>query len=137
MSADWITMLPLKVFTAIKRNFSETVKESYNMSDKNFSTVVSNDSPAVFPFVTVQMLPGNEIGQTFEANEIEAGMFTFQIDVFSNKTQTEARKVMNEIVQIMKKMGFRVAQIPYFNDTEDYHKMIARFNKSFSGEEAF
>lgn len=137
MSVDWVTMLPLKVFTTIKTNFSQTVKDSYGMTDKNFSTVGSNDAPAVFPFVRFQTLPGSEQGQTFEANEIEAVSFTFQVDVFDNKGQARARKVTNEVTRIMKTMGFRVYQTPSTNDTEDFSRMTTRFTKPFSGEEAF
>lgn len=137
MSTDWITMLPLKVFTAIKTEFSQTIKDTYSMTDKNFSTVGSSDTPAVFPFVRFQTLPGSEQGQDFEKNNINAGAFGFQIDVFDNKTQGNARKVMNEVVRILKKQGFDINQFPTFEDTKDYHRMTVRAKKSFGDDEAF
>ena len=137
MGSDWITMLPLKVFTAIKTEFSQTIKDTHEMTDKNFSTVGSSDTPAVFPFVRFQIMPGAEQGQDFEKNEINAGTFAFQIDVYDNKTQTRARKVMNEVVRILKGKGFDVNQFPTFEDTKDYHRMIVRVRKSFGDDEAF
>lgn len=135
--SEWITKLPLKIFTTIKTQFSQTIKDSFGMTDDNFSTVGSSDTLAVFPFVRFQILPGNEQGQTFETNEFEAGLFSFQIDVFDNKTQSSARNVMTEIVRIMKIMGFRVNQMPSFEDTKDVHRMTARFQKVYSKDEAF
>lgn len=135
--SEWITKLPLKIFTTIKTQFSQTIKDSFGMTDDNFSTVGSSDTPAVFPFVRFQILPGSEQGQTFETSNFEAGLFSFQIDVFDNKTQSRARKVMTEIVRIMKTMGFRVNQMPSFEDTKDVHRMTARFQKVYSKDEAF
>lgn len=127
--SDWDMMIPLMVFTRIKQNFSQTIKNTYSMTDKNFSTVGSSDTPAVFPFVYVQTLPGAEQGIDMQGVSINAGLFAFQIDVYSNKTQTEARKVLSEVRRIMKEMGFECNQMPSFESTKDVHRMTARFRR--------
>lgn len=127
--SDWDMMIPLMVFTRIKQNFSQTIKDKYSMTDKNFSTVGSSDTPAVFPFVYVQTLPGAEHGIDMQGVSVNAGMFSFQIDVYSNKTQTDARKVMAEVRRIMKEMGFECNQMPSFENTKDVHRMTARFRR--------
>jgi hypothetical protein len=127
--SDWDMMIPLMVFTRIKQNFSQTIKDKYSMTDKNFSTVGSSDTPAVFPFVYVQTLPGAEQGIDMQGISVNAGMFSFQIDVYSNKTQTEARNVMSEARRIMKEMGFECNQMPSFENTKDVHRMTARFRR--------
>ena len=109
--SDWDMMIPLMVFTRIKQNFSQTIKDKYNMTDKNFSTVGSSDTPAVFPFVYVQTLPGTEQAVDMQGISVNAVTFAFQIDVYSNKTQTEARNVMSEVRRIMKEIGFECNQI--------------------------
>ncbi len=131
--SDWDMMIPLMVFTRIKQNFSQTIKDKYSMTDKNFSTVGSSDTPAVFPFVYVQTLPGSEQGMDMQGISVNAGLFAFQIDVYSNKTQSEARTVMSEVRRIMKEMGFECNQMPSFENTRDVHRMTARFRRVIGG----
>lgn len=129
MGLEWVYRIPLMVFTKIKTDFSPTLKEKYNMSDvKNFSTVGSSDTPAVFPFVYVKWLPSSERGRTFE-REINGGKFAFQIEVFDNQTQSRTRIVMTEVARIMNQMGFISDDFGTFEDTADIHRMISRFSR--------
>lgn len=130
-------MIPLKVFTEIKRGFSQTIKDKYSMTDKNFSTVGSSDTPAVFPFVYVQTLPATEQGRDLQGTSVNGGLFSFQIDVYSNKTQSDARKVMTEIVQIMKVLGFEITSMPSFQQANDVHRMTARFSRLIGANDKF
>ena len=126
----WYMMIPLMVFTKLKQNFSQTIKDTYKMTDSNFSTVGSSDTPAVFPFVYVNALPATEQGRDLQGTSVHGALFTCQIEVYSNKTQNDARNVMSEIARIMKTMGFEIISIPSFEDTKDVHRMIARFRRS-------
>lgn len=81
MSVEWDELVPSTVFTRIKTNFSDSLKKKYKMTDKNFSSVGSSNTPAVFPFVRLQLLPGSEIGEDLEGDKINAEKFSFQIDV--------------------------------------------------------
>lgn len=127
--SDWYMKIPLMVFTKLKQNFSQTIKETYKMTDKNFSTVGSSDTPAVFPFVYVQTLPATEQGRDLQGTSVNGALFTFQIEVYSNKTQNDARNVMSEIARIMKTMGFEIVSMPSFENTKDVHRMTARFRR--------
>lgn len=127
--SDWYMKIPLMVFTKLKQNFSQTIKETYKMTDKNFSTVGSSDTPAVFPFVYVQTLPATEQGRDLQGTSVNGALFAFQVDVYSNKTQSEARNVMSEITKNMKTMGFEIVSMPSFENTKDVHRMTARFRR--------
>lgn len=127
--ADWTDMISSNVFTRIKNEFSSTLKAKYKMKDENFSTVGSSDTPAVFPFVYVQLLPSEETGQDIEGTTINAGWFTFQIEVTDNQTQARAKDVMSEIKRIMKSMRFTVQCTPTLEDTKDTHRAIMRCNR--------
>lgn len=127
--ADWTDRISSIVFTRIKNEFSSTLKTKYQMADSNFSTVGSSDTPAVFPFVYVQLLPSVEQGQDLEGNEINAGLFTFQIEVTDNQTQARAKDVMSEVKRIMKSMRFTVQPTPTLEDTKDTHRAIMRCNR--------
>ena len=127
--ADWTDRISSTVFTRIKNEFSSTIKKNYKMKDENFSTVGSSDTPAVFPFVYIQLLPSVEQGQDLEGNEINAGLFTFQIEVTDNQTQARAKDVMSEVKRIMKSMRFTVQCTPTLEDTKDTHRAIMRCNR--------
>ena len=127
--ADWTDIISSNVFTRIKNEFSSSLKEKYKMKDENFSTVGSSDTPAVFPFVYVQLLPSAEQGQDIEGDRINAGLFTFQIEVTDNQSQTRAKAVMSEIKRIMKSMRFTVQPTPDIQDTKDIHRAIMRCNR--------
>ena len=99
------------------------------MTSSNFSTVGSSDNQAVFPFVYIQLLPSTEQGQDIEGNAINAGLFTFQIEVTDNQTQERAKDVMSEVKRIMKSMRFTVQPTPDIQDTKDTHRAIMRCNR--------
>ena len=127
--ADWTDRVSSVVFTRIKNEFSSSLKEKYKMTSSNFSTVGSSDTPAVFPFVYVQLLPSAETGQDLEGTTINAGLFTFQIEVTDNQSQTRAKDVMSEVKRIMKSMRFTVQCTPTLEDTKDTHRAIMRCNR--------
>ena len=127
--ADWTDRISSVVFTRIKNEFSSTIKTKYKMTSRNFSTVGSSDTPAVFPFVYVQLLPSAETGQDLEGATINAGLFTFQIEVTDNQTQARAKDVMSEVKRIMKSMRFTVQCTPTLEDTKDTHRAIMRCNR--------
>lgn len=126
---DWTDRISSVVFTRIKNEFSSTLKTKYKMTSSNFSTVGSSDTPAVFPFVYIQLLPSAEQGQDIEGNTINAGLFTFQIEVTDNQTQARAKDVMSEVKRIMKTMRFTIQPTPDIQDTKDTHRAIMRCNR--------
>ena len=126
---DWTDRISSIVFTRIKNEFSSTLKTKYKMADSNFSTVGSSDTPAVFPFVYIQLLPSAEQGQDIEGNEINAGLFTFQIEVTDNQTQARSKEVMAEVKRIMKAMRFTVQPTPTLEDTKYTHRAIMRCSR--------
>ena len=127
--ADWTDRISSVVFTRIKNEFSSSLKTKYKMTSSNFSTVGSSDTPAVFPFVYINLLPSVERGQDIEGNTINAGLFTFQIEVTDNQTQARAKDVMSEVKRIMKSMRFTVQCTPTLEDTKDTHRAIMRCNR--------
>lgn len=131
MGVIWVMIIPSIIFTKIKTEFSSKLKEKYNMTDKNFSTVGSSDTPAVFPFVYLQSIEPIETGMDLEATNINGGIFSFQIDVTDNQSQYRAKEVMTEVLRIMKKMGFQCKPMPSFDDSvKDVKRMVARFQRA-------
>lgn len=131
MGVEWVSMLSSIVFSRVKHSFSAKIKKDYGMTDdNNFSTDLSRYTKAHFPFVLFQILPSLEQGRDTEGTTINAGLFTFQIDVTDNKSQARAKNVAFEILRIMKGMGFEVTAMPSFEDTKDVHRCTARYRRS-------
>ena len=133
--AEWTDRISSVVFTRIKNEFSSSLKTKYKMTSSNFSTVGSSDTPAVFPFVYIQLLPSVEQGQDIEGNTINAGLFTFQIEVTDNKKQVIAKEIMAEVKRIMKSMRFTVQPTPDIQDTKDTHRAIMRCNRRIGSDD--
>ena len=133
--ADWTDRISSVVFTRIKNEFSSSLKTKYKMTSSNFSTVGSSDTPAVFPFVYIQLLPSSEQGQDIDGNAINAGLFTFQIEVTDNQTQSRAKDVMSEVKRIMKSMRFEAQTTPKLEDTKDTHRAIMRCNRRIGSDD--
>ena len=129
MATDWIMMLPTIVYSRIVAEFSTDIKAKYKMTNANFSTVSSSDTPSIFPFVYVNGLPATEVGQDLEATSINGGLFTFQVDVYDNASQQTARAVMGEIVRLMKKMKFNIVAMPSFESVDKVNRCTARFRR--------
>lgn len=127
MDYEWLSRLPSKVFSRIENRFSADLKESYNMGSENFSTVGNSKEPAVFPFVYVQSLPGVERGNDLGGKSCNAGLFSFQIDVTDNSSQTVAKTVSYEVLRIMKSMGFEVISMPSFEVSDNLYRCTARY----------
>lgn len=128
--SEWIMHIQSRVYERIKTEFSEEIKTQYTMTDKNFSTVSKSVTTAVFPFVYVHLLPAVETGADLDGTTVNAGLFTFQIDVYDNRFQTRTRAVMGEIVRIMKTMRFQITAMPEIESIEeDEHRATARFQR--------
>ena len=135
MSVEWDELVPSTVFTRIKTNFSDSLKKKYKMTDKNFSSVGSSDTPAVF--LRLQLLPGSEIGEDLEGDKINAEKFSFQIDVTDNQSQYRAKEVMREVKRIMKTMRFRGSSMPTQDDTKDTYRQTARFSRTIGKNDIY
>ena len=137
MSVEWDELVLSTVFTRIKTNFSSSLKTKYKMTDKNFSSVGSSDTPAVFPFVRLQLLPGSEIGEDLDGDKINAEKFSFQIDVTDNQSQYRAKEIMREVKRIMKTMRFRCSSMPTQDDTKGTYRQTARFNRTIGSNDVY
>lgn len=137
MAVEWEELVPSIVFTRIKTKFPKDLKTKYKMTNRNFSTTGSSDTPAVFPFVSVKLLSNSETGEDLEGNTINSGVFSFQIDVTDNQSQTRAKEVMREVKDIMKIMRFKGTSMPTQDDTKDTHRQTARFSRQIGSGDVY
>ena len=132
----WVIYKQKQIFTLLKNEFSNAIKEKYNMTSNNFTNLDATDTSAVFPKVKFKTLPGAEQGRTFEPG-VNAALFTFQVDVTDNQTlPTRAEEVMEEVARILSGLGFEMSAIPNFESNVDgVHRMTARFRRLIGANE--
>lgn len=126
--SEWIFLVPSVVFSRIQEEFDAELKSKYGMTTANFSTTDSANKSAVFPFAFINPIQGSETGQTLDGQSVNGGLFSFQIDVYDNKTQQRARTVMAEICRIMKSMHFEIVAMPTV-ESGDTHRCTMRFRR--------
>lgn len=126
--SEWIFLVPSIVFSRIQAEFDAELKSKYGMTTANFSTTDSANKSAVFPFAFINPIQGSETGQTLDGQSVNGGLFSFQIDVYDNKTQQRARTVMAEICRIMKSMHFEIVAMPTV-ESGDTHRCTMRFRR--------
>jgi hypothetical protein len=126
------------VFTHIITRFSSSLMSEFSMTKQsNFSTNSHNNTNSVFPYVYIHLMPAVEVGNTLDNTVICGGMYTFEIRVTDNKSQSRARRVMAEVVRIMKLLRFSVTSMPYFDNSETTYVQIARFRRVIGADDKF
>lgn len=103
-------------------------------------TSTEQDTPSRLPAVYVKQLNNSDIATDLENNE-NAALSEIEIQTYSNKSQTEARKIMNRQCDIMRELDYiRVTgPLPVANTASPgIHRMTARFRRTIcAGEEEY
>lgn len=120
----WTSDISSMVFTRIKAEGTNKLKARY--PDINFTASDRASTNPKFPTVLVQEIGSAERGHDLDGVSINAVLCTFQIDVIDNQTQNRAKDVINEIVNIMKKMRFSVVAMPEFQNTDSTYRCVMR-----------
>ena len=132
----WVSEIPDKVFTRLKGNFSKALKTEYKMTNSNFSSSAFSDTPSVFPFVCLKLLQPSEVGQDLEGTCINGALFTFQVDVTDNSSETTAKIVSDEVLRIMKKYGFDAVGMPYSDtSTKGTFRIVSRYRRTIGAND--
>lgn len=121
MDTEWVSRLQSMFFTKIKNEFSEDLKTEYSITSNNFSTVRSNNLPAVFPFVSIEEIETDETGNDLEGTDVNGVRYGLKISASDNNSQKNAKKVAYEVYRIMKTMRFS-CKMPHLQpETNNVH----------------
>lgn len=96
----------------------------------NFTTSdISNTNPS-FPNVYVHLMDFPQIGQSLDNKVFGGGTAVFQIEVEDNKSQSNARKVMNAVIDILNgQCGFEVMYGPTNINKDTTYRQVARLQR--------
>lgn len=131
----WTNDVSIKVFATVKTESSKILLSKY--PDIFFTSSDKAQTSPKFPTVYIHEVGTTEQGMDLENTQINAGLFTFQIDVFDNQNQNRARDVMGEVMKVMKSMRFSVISMPEFQNTADTYRQTARFRRLIGYGEQF
>ena len=127
MSNTWFSQIESSVFTYIEYMLTEKLLSPY--PDLNCTTKSQSTTPSVFPTLYLHNLTPIEQGQDFENNEVNAVLSTIEIQVFSNKSEDEANKIMTSAIKLMKDLRWSVTMFPDPQTNEKFSYTVARFRK--------
>lgn len=130
---DWAIDLESTVTTLVKVKTLTQLKKTYP------KIVITNEGEssgqAVFPTVYIHLLPAVEQGQTLDGQTINALLATFQVDVTTNTSKADCRKVMATITDTFKIMRFQGNAMPEFSISNKVHKSTARFRRMIAAND--
>ena len=100
----WAYLIGKKVYSTVSYKAEKILKDDYpniKITDNGKAS-----SKPKFPTVYIHELPGQEIGQTLDGQDINGVLETIQVDVTTNTDPSDAREVMSVVADIFKKMRF-------------------------------
>lgn len=118
--SEWYSDIEAKVFNIVKTRTSNEISGIYWTSVSK--TITESD----FPCVYIYLVDSYETGEDISHDEVHAVRATFQIEVYSNKSKNEARKIIDEICAQFKALRFSISTIPNFSADGNVHIGKAR-----------
>ena len=106
MEADWYMQIQSKVFTQV----SYLMKKKY--PTLKTTTKNENGMPAEFPTLFLHELTAVEAGQDLTNESVNAVISTIEIQVWTNTTETDCRKIIAEAVSQMKALQYNIISMP-------------------------
>lgn len=106
MDNNWYMQIQSKVFTQV----SYMMKKKY--PTLNCTTKNENGMPAEFPTLYLHELAPVEQGQDLTNETVNAVLSTIEIQVWTNTTETDCRRIIAEAVSQMKALQFNVPSMP-------------------------
>lgn len=130
---DWAIDLENTVTALVKAKTLTQLKKTYPKIA--ITNEGENSGQAAFPTVYIHLLPAAEQGQTLDGQTINALLATFQVDVTTNTSKSDCRKVMAVITDTFKTMRFQGTSMPEFSISNKVHKSTARFRRMIAAND--
>lgn len=124
---DWATDLESTVTALVKAKSLPQLQKKY--SKIRITDEGENSGSAVFPTVYIHLLSPTEQGQTLDGQTINALLATFQVDVTTNTSKSDCRKVMATVMNVFKKMRFQGKSLPETSINNKIYHSVARFSR--------
>ena len=137
VSNTWFSEIESTIFTLLQYLLAE--KSDAPFPRLTCTTSSQNETVSgvgLFPTLYVHMLPPIEVGNDLDNVSVNAIRATFDLQVYSNKSEVEARKIMDACIMEMKKLRFNVSMFPDPQTTNGVYYCIARFTRVIGSGDA-
>lgn len=124
---DWATDLESTVTALVKAKSLPQLQKKY--SKIRITDEGENSGSAVFPTVYIHLLSPTEQGQTLDGQTVNALLATFQVDVTTNTSKSDCRKVMATVMNVFKEMRFQGKSLPETSINNKIYHSVARFSR--------
>lgn len=104
-------------------------KLSGKYQDINFTTSDRSMKNPKFPNVYIKKMQGSAIGGTLEDAKVNGIISTYQIEVTTNTSQSDAENVADVIADIMTDMGYSMIGDPFADNTDDIYRNVSRYQR--------
>lgn len=137
ISDVWFSQIESTVYTLLQYDLVDKAYAPFpNLNCTTSSENESLEGISDFPALYIHMLPSQEVGNTLYNGDIPALRVTFELQVFSNKSESECTKIMNACIMEMKKLYFTVSMFPDPQTSDKKYFAIARFTRIIAGGDA-
>ena len=130
-SETWYSEIESTIYTHLQHVLVEVVDAPYpelNCTTSNRSESLENISD--FPNLYVHLLPPAELGNDLTNVTVNGIRATFELQVYSDKSESECREIMTACIQEMKKLCFNVSMFPDPQTaSEKKYYALARFTR--------
>lgn len=106
MADDWFSKIQGKVFNQVQYMLKKTYP-SLICTTKNES-----ETPAKFPTLYLHELQPLEVGQDLTNDSVNAIRCTIEVQVWTNTTEADCRKIVTSAVNEMKRFKFNISALP-------------------------
>lgn len=131
--AQWYADLESKIFTIVQYHL-KTEKDA-PFPKLKCTTASSSDFPTEFPTLYLHELSPLENNQDMENDEVISILHSIEIQVFSNKSESEVRSIMASAIDEMKKLRYSVTLFPDPTTTNKVSSAVARFRRTIAKDD--
>lgn len=130
----WATEIDTTVLSRLRsRGYADLRKNYPNI---NFTDDDRAPTTPKFPTVFYINISSAERGQTLDGKSVNALLHSVQIEVSDNsQTSATVKEVMSKICDYMKDMRYEVVNMPFFQNTDNVRRMVARFRRTIGAND--
>ena len=130
----WATEIDTTVLSRLRsRGYADLRKNYPNI---NFTDDDRAPTTPKFPTVFYINISSAERGQTLDGKSVNALLHSVQIEVSDNsQTNATVKAVMSKICDYMKDMRYEVVNMPFFQNTDNVRRMVARFRRTIGAND--
>lgn len=130
-----LNILESTIHMDIKTGIEKKYKGKKGYEKLDFTTEEESKTKPNFPNVYVSLESTREENLMLERTMFEGGIFTFLVKITDNSGGQKVKSISDEVIRIMKRKMFTLAErSPYMNDS-DTHWVTMRFNRKIDDDD--